>query len=70
MLFQVENEGTDVVSEVLLAFPEEQAKYLAHIQATLNEGKGKTKGPAINFPVNVVYPKEIPPALKLYSVST
>uniref|UniRef100_A0A9I9E0K2 Dolichyl-diphosphooligosaccharide--protein glycosyltransferase subunit 1 n=1 Tax=Cucumis melo TaxID=3656 RepID=A0A9I9E0K2_CUCME len=66
---RVENEGTDVVSEVLLAFPEEQAKYLAHIQATLNEGKGKTKGPAINFPVNVVYPKEIPPALKFYSVS-
>lgn len=65
----MENEGTDVVSEVLLTFPEEQAKYLAHIQATLKEGKGKAKGSAINFPVNVVYPKEKPPALKFYSVS-
>lgn len=69
VLFQVENEGTDVVSEVLLTFPEEQAKHLAHIQATLNEGKGKTKGSAIKFPVDVVYPKEMPPALKFYSVS-
>ncbi|CAK9313261.1 unnamed protein product [Citrullus colocynthis] len=66
---RVENEGTDVVSEVLLTFPKEQAKHLAHIQATLNEGKGKTKGSAIKFPVDVVYPKEMPPALKFYSVS-
>ncbi|XP_022999654.1 dolichyl-diphosphooligosaccharide--protein glycosyltransferase subunit 1A-like [Cucurbita maxima] len=66
---RVENEGTDVVSEVLLIFPEEQAKYLSHIQATSNEGKGKAKGSAINFPVNVVYPKEMPPTLKFYSVS-
>ncbi|XP_022946775.1 dolichyl-diphosphooligosaccharide--protein glycosyltransferase subunit 1A-like [Cucurbita moschata] len=66
---RVENEGTDVVSEVLLIFPVEQAKYLSHIQATSNEGKGKAKGSAINFPVNVVYPKEMPPTLKFYSVS-
>ena len=65
----MENEGTDVVSEVLLIFPVEQAKYLSHIQATSNEGKGKAKGSAINFPVNVVYPKEMPPTLKFYSVS-
>ncbi|KAG7020728.1 Dolichyl-diphosphooligosaccharide--protein glycosyltransferase subunit 1A [Cucurbita argyrosperma subsp. argyrosperma] len=66
---RVENEGTDVVSEVLLTFPEEQAKHLAHIQVTLNERKGKAKGSAINFPVDVVYPQETPPALKFYSVS-
>ncbi|XP_023002584.1 dolichyl-diphosphooligosaccharide--protein glycosyltransferase subunit 1A-like [Cucurbita maxima] len=66
---RVENEGTDVVSEVLLTFPEEQAKHLAHIQVTLNERKGKPKGSAINFPVDVVYPKEMPPELKFYSVS-
>lgn len=69
MLFQVENQGTDVVSEVLLTFPEKQAIYLAHLQATLNGGKGKDKGSPISVPVDVVYPKEKPPALKFYSVS-
>jgi oligosaccharyltransferase complex subunit alpha (ribophorin I) len=66
---QVENEGTDLVSEVLLAFPDSQAKKLAHLVATPNEGKGKTKGSAVSLPVEVVQPNGMPPALTFYSVS-
>jgi len=66
---QVENEGTDLVSEVLLAFTDNQAKNLAHLVATLNEGKGKAKSSAVSLPVEVVHPKGMPPALTFYSVS-
>lgn len=65
---QVENEGTDLVSEVLLAFPDNQAKKLAHLVATPNEGKGKTKNSAVSLPVEVVQPDGMPPALTFYSV--
>ncbi|XP_059460364.1 dolichyl-diphosphooligosaccharide--protein glycosyltransferase subunit 1A [Corylus avellana] len=66
---KVENEGTDLVSEVLLAFPDNQAKKLAHLVATPNEGKGKTKSSAVSLPVEVVQPDGMPPALTFYSVS-
>ncbi|GMY28953.1 dolichyl-diphosphooligosaccharide--protein glycosyltransferase subunit 1A-like [Fagus crenata] len=66
---KVENAGNDLVSEVLLAIPDNQAKNLAYLTATSNEGKGKVKGSAISFPVEVVHPKGMPPALTFYSVS-
>ncbi|PON33097.1 Ribophorin I [Parasponia andersonii] len=71
---KVENDGTNVVSEVLLAFPDDQAKHLAYLAATPNEGgKGKAKDfkTSSSLPVElVVHPKhDMPPALTFYSVS-
>ncbi|KAH7566991.1 hypothetical protein JRO89_XS07G0004200 [Xanthoceras sorbifolium] len=66
---KVENAGSEAVSEVLLAFPELQAKNLAHLVATPSEGKGKVKGSTVSLPVEVVNPKGMPPALIFYSVS-
>lgn len=66
---QVENAGSGLVSEVLLAFPESQAKHLAHLTATPNEGKGKVKGSGISYPVQLVHAKDMPPSLTFYSVS-
>ncbi|KAJ7966996.1 Dolichyl-diphosphooligosaccharide--protein glycosyltransferase subunit 1 [Quillaja saponaria] len=66
---KVENTGSDVVSEVLLAFPDSQASHLAYLAAFLNEGKGKVKVPASSFHVEVVHPKDMPPSLTFYSVS-
>ncbi|OVA00654.1 Ribophorin I [Macleaya cordata] len=66
---KVENEGPNVVSEVLLAFPEYQAKNLAYLVCSLNEGKGKSKGSTISLPVEVVHPEGMPPQLTFYSVS-
>lgn len=42
---QVENVGPDPVLEVLLPFPDHQAKNMAYLAATTNEGKGKSKSP-------------------------
>ncbi|KAE9456783.1 hypothetical protein C3L33_11275, partial [Rhododendron williamsianum] len=67
--FQVENVGPDPVLEVLLPFPDHQAKNLAYLAAATNEGKGKSKGPATSLPIEVVQPNEMPPALTWYSVS-
>ncbi|CAL9028457.1 unnamed protein product [Prunus brigantina] len=66
---KVENAGSGSVSEVLLAFPESQAKHLAHLTATPNEGKGKVKGSGISYPVQLVHAKDMPPSLTFYSVS-
>ncbi|XP_018860642.1 dolichyl-diphosphooligosaccharide--protein glycosyltransferase subunit 1A-like isoform X1 [Juglans regia] len=66
---KVENAGSDLVSEVLLAFPDDQAKHLAYLTATNNEGKGKAKSSSVSFPVDVVRPKGMPPSLTFYSVS-
>uniref|UniRef100_A0A5B7BBE4 Dolichyl-diphosphooligosaccharide--protein glycosyltransferase subunit 1 n=1 Tax=Davidia involucrata TaxID=16924 RepID=A0A5B7BBE4_DAVIN len=66
---KVENAGTNPVSEFLLAFPDHHAKNLAYLTAITNEGKGKTKGSTVSLPIEVVHPKEMPPALTWYSVS-
>ncbi|XP_058220522.1 dolichyl-diphosphooligosaccharide--protein glycosyltransferase subunit 1A [Rhododendron vialii] len=66
---KVENVGPDPVLEVLLPFPDHQAKNLAYLAAATNEGKGKSKGPATSLPIEVVQPNEMPPALTWYSVS-
>ena len=42
---------------------------LAYLAVTPNEGKGKSKDSASSFPVEVVHPKDVPPALTFYSVS-
>ncbi|KAL5557686.1 hypothetical protein UlMin_033897 [Ulmus minor] len=65
---KVENAGTNSVSEVLLAFPDSQVKHLAYLTVTSNEGKGKAKD-STPYPVEVVHPKDMPPALTFYSVS-
>ncbi|KAI9201419.1 hypothetical protein LWI28_023219 [Acer negundo] len=66
---KVENAGSEVVSEVLLSFPEVQAKNLAHLVATTSEGKGKVKSSAVTLPIKVVNPKGMPAALIFYAVS-
>ncbi|OAY50309.1 dolichyl-diphosphooligosaccharide--protein glycosyltransferase subunit 1A [Manihot esculenta] len=66
---KVEIVGSSLVSEVLLAFPEVQAKDLAYLMATTNERKGKTKNSDVSLPVEAVNPKGMPPALSVYSVS-
>lgn len=65
----MENTGSDLVSEFLLAFPEVHAKNLAYVSATTNEGKGKVKGSAVSLPIQVANPKGMPPALSFYSAS-
>ncbi|KAL5705993.1 Dolichyl-diphosphooligosaccharide--protein glycosyltransferase subunit 1A [Ranunculus cassubicifolius] len=66
---KVENEGSNTVSEVLLCFPDYQAKNLAYLIVTTNEGKGKSKGSAINLTVEAVNPEGMPASLTFYSVS-
>ncbi|GLT35267.1 hypothetical protein SLA2020_097350 [Shorea laevis] len=66
---RVENEGSELVSEVLLAYPELQAKNLAYLTVSLNEGKGKQKVSTDGLPIEVVSPKNMPPALSFYSVT-
>ncbi|KAK6277791.1 PREDICTED: dolichyl-diphosphooligosaccharide--protein glycosyltransferase subunit 1A [Theobroma cacao] len=66
---KVENAGSEMVSEVLLAFPELQAKNLAYLMAAQHEGKGKAKNSVVALSVEVASPKDMPPALTFYSVS-
>lgn len=66
---KVENAGPAVVLEVLLTIPNYQAKNLAYLLASSYEGKGKTKGPTISLPVEVVHPKGMPLDLTTYSIS-
>ncbi|XP_022772546.1 LOW QUALITY PROTEIN: dolichyl-diphosphooligosaccharide--protein glycosyltransferase subunit 1A-like [Durio zibethinus] len=66
---KVENAGPETVSEVLLAFPDLQAKNMAYLIATPHEGKGKIKNSVAALPVQATNPKDMPPALTFYSVS-
>ncbi|KAF5739288.1 putative ribophorin [Tripterygium wilfordii] len=66
---KVENPDSNPVSEVLLAFPERQAKNLAYLTATLHGGKGKAKTSAATLPVEVANPNGKPQGLNFYSVS-
>ncbi|RYR41380.1 hypothetical protein Ahy_A08g037775 isoform B [Arachis hypogaea] len=67
---KVENAGSNPISEILLSFPENQAKHLAYLTATLNEGKGKGKASSgAGLPTEVVIPKDVPDSLTFYSVS-
>ncbi|CAK9178291.1 unnamed protein product [Ilex paraguariensis] len=66
---KVENAGTDPVSEVLLAFPDTQAKNIAYLTASTIEGKGKTKSSSVSLPIQVVHPDGMPPSLTWHSVS-
>ncbi|KAL0361882.1 UNVERIFIED_CONTAM: Dolichyl-diphosphooligosaccharide--protein glycosyltransferase subunitA [Sesamum radiatum] len=60
---KVENNGVDAVSEILLPFPEHQARNLAFLSAMISEGKDKTKGSSGSLPVEVANPKGKPPSL-------
>ncbi|KAL0313862.1 UNVERIFIED_CONTAM: Dolichyl-diphosphooligosaccharide--protein glycosyltransferase subunitA [Sesamum angustifolium] len=66
---KVENNGVDAVSEILLPFPEHQARNLAFLSAMVSEGKDKTKGSSGSLPIEVANPKGKPPSLTWYSVS-
>ncbi|KAF8405579.1 hypothetical protein HHK36_010486 [Tetracentron sinense] len=66
---KVKNAGNAVVSQLLLAFPDHQAKNLAYLTAVPYEGKGKQKASTASLPIDVVHPEGMPPALTLYSVS-
>ncbi|KAK6160856.1 hypothetical protein DH2020_004237 [Rehmannia glutinosa] len=50
LLIEVENNGIDPASEILLPFPEHHAKNLAFLSAVINEGKGKTKSSSDSLP--------------------
>lgn len=65
----MENAGSDLVSEILLSFPENQANHLAHLTAKLIEGKGKGKTSGVGLPVEVVHPEGVPSSLTIYSVT-
>lgn len=70
MCLQVENTGSDPVSEVLFTIPDRQANHLAYLIAKVNGRKGKGKeSDGSNLPVKVVVPKNMPPSLTIYSVS-
>ncbi|PNT47113.1 hypothetical protein POPTR_002G006600v4 [Populus trichocarpa] len=66
---KVENAGPGPVSEILLTFPEVQAKDLAYLTAALNEGKGKGRNSGSSLPINVVNPEGMPPSLTCHSIS-
>ncbi|CAI9758045.1 unnamed protein product [Fraxinus pennsylvanica] len=66
---KVENNGIDTVSDILLPFPDHQAKNLAHLRAIISEGKGKTKGSSGSLPIRLVNPEGMPPALSWYAIS-
>lgn len=67
---QVENAGSDHVSDVLLTFSENQAKHLAYLTVTVNGGRGKAKtSSGVGLPVEIVHPKDAPSSLTVYSVS-
>ncbi|KAF2310251.1 hypothetical protein GH714_007416 [Hevea brasiliensis] len=65
---KVENAGSGLVSEVLLAFPELQAKKFGILMATTNEEKAKRKVLELVSLLKLPIQKECP-ALTVYSVS-
>ncbi|KAI4320906.1 hypothetical protein MLD38_034339 [Melastoma candidum] len=64
---KVENVGKGPASEVIIVFPERQAKNLAYVTAATNAGKGKVKGPTTSLPVCIVNAEGLPPSLEAYS---
>ncbi|OWM70563.1 dolichyl-diphosphooligosaccharide--protein glycosyltransferase subunit 1A [Punica granatum] len=66
---KAENTGGNSVSEVLVVFPDRQAKTLAYLSAVSNAGKGKAKVSSVTLPVKEVELKGMPPSLVGYSVS-
>ncbi|GFQ06796.1 dolichyl-diphosphooligosaccharide--protein glycosyltransferase subunit 1a [Phtheirospermum japonicum] len=66
---KVENNGNDAISEILLPFPEHQAKNLAFLAAVINEGKGKTKSYSDNLPINVANSESLPPSFTWHSIT-
>ncbi|XP_074286683.1 dolichyl-diphosphooligosaccharide--protein glycosyltransferase subunit 1A [Silene latifolia] len=68
-VIKVENDGKDTVSEFLVAFPEQHAKYLAFVSAVQSEGKAKTKRPGASLSMKPAQPTGMPPSLAFYSIS-
>ncbi|KAI5660885.1 hypothetical protein M9H77_20208 [Catharanthus roseus] len=66
---KVENTGVNKVSELLLPFPDHQAKNLAFLMVTTIEEKGKSKSFSNPLTVQLINPEGMPPALTWYSVS-
>ncbi|KAL7154509.1 hypothetical protein ABFS83_03G006400 [Erythranthe nasuta] len=66
---KIENNGANSVSEILLPFPEHQAKNFAFLSAKISEGKRKTKDSSDSIPVAIATPEGMPPAMTWYSVS-
>lgn len=69
ILAQIENNGAEAVSKVLLPYTENQVKNLAFLLVTISEGKGKTKTYSDSLPLDVVHPEGMPPSLTWYAVS-
>ncbi|GAB2300473.1 Dolichyl-diphosphooligosaccharide--protein glycosyltransferase subunit 1A [Dionaea muscipula] len=68
-IVKVENEGDSPVSNFFLAFPDHQATNLAFFSVAHIDGKGKTRGPAVGLPFQLVNLEGAPPAITFYSVS-
>ncbi|KAM7252988.1 hypothetical protein ACFE04_025606 [Oxalis oulophora] len=67
---KVENVGSDLVSELLLAYPEVQSKYLAFLSAVPDKAaKGKPHDFSTSLPLQPTTTPETPHGLSLYSVS-
>lgn len=66
---KVENTGSDPVSDVLVAFPDHQAKNIVLFIGASSEGKGKTKSSSGSLSIKVVHPEGMPPSLTWYSLS-
>ncbi|KAM7260144.1 hypothetical protein ACFE04_015885 [Oxalis oulophora] len=62
---QVENTGSEVVSDVLLAFPDQQARHLAYLVVVLSDDNRK----ATNLHIQPSLPEGMPAGLSFYSVS-
>lgn len=65
----MENDGNDPVSDLLVAFPDRQAKHLAFLSAYPHVGKGKTKGRGASLPVQSGQSEGMPESLTSYTVS-
>lgn len=66
---QVENDGNDAVSELVITFPDQQAKHLAFLSAYHHEGRGKTKSRGATLPIKPFQSVEMPQSITSYSVS-
>ncbi|CAH9087074.1 unnamed protein product [Cuscuta europaea] len=68
-ILKIDNSGNGPAAEVLLPFPDHQAKNLAFLKVTTSEGKGKTKTPSGSLPVKAVNPDGMPTSLTWYAVT-